>query len=223
MERNTQMSAQISVETPEIPVDASTVFRNRIVRFDPAVDPNDLAPNPRNPRLHPEQQKAAMRGILSEVGWVGCAIYNLRTQRLIDGHERREEAISASQTMPVLYVDLDLEEEKLVLASFDPLASMANYDNTKLDELLSQVSTGSEAIAQMLADMQIEVKPTYENTGQTGDRQIERATIARIAVQVADIRTIERALVQTGVEDRGQALLALSRYYLQSKGFEDGV
>lgn len=221
------MSAQISVETPEIPADASsdtpTLFRNRIVRFDPAVDPNDLTPNPENARLHPEQQKAAMRGILTEVGWIDTIKVNINTGRLVDGHERREEAINTGQTVPVLYVDLTEDEERLMLAAFDPLASLANYDNTKLDELLSQVSTGSEAIAQMLADMQIEAKPTYENTGQTGDRQIERATIARIAVQVADIRTIERALVQTGVEDRGQALLALSRYYLQSKGFEDGV
>jgi len=216
------MSAQISVEDADNLPDASISFKNRIVRFDPAVDPNDLAPNPLNARLHPEQQKAAMRGILTEVGWIDTIKVNVNTGRLVDGHERREEAIAANQTVPVLYVDLTEDEEALMLAAFDPLSAMANYDNARLDELLSQVSTGSEAVAQMLADMQIETKPTYENTGQSGDRQIERATIARIAVQVNDIRTIERALAQTGVEDRGQALLALSRYYLQSKGFDDG-
>src|SRR5688572_2678564 len=121
------MSAEISMEAAPDSVEGDSpelLFRNRITGFDPEVDPATLVPNPLNPRLHPEQQRAAMRGILSEVGWVDTIKVNTRTGLLIDGHERRQEAIEAGQMVPVLYVDLSPEEERLIVSAFDPLASM---------------------------------------------------------------------------------------------------
>jgi len=181
-------------------------FANRIVGYRPAVDPNSLAPNPDNPRVHPEQQREAIRGVLKEVGWVGCALYNVRTGRLIDGHERRQEALDAGTTMPVLDVDLDPAEESLVIATFDPLAALASYDETALAALLDQVTTSSESVAMLLADMQQQIdsitdvrSDTFRNQGQShlgGDRQTERATIVRIALHVESVRRIEQALAR---------------------------
>lgn len=211
-------------------------FTNRIVGYRPAVNPNELTPNPQNPRVHPQAQREAIRGVLSEVGWVGTAIYNVRTGRLIDGHERQQEAIEHQQTIPVLDVDLSEDEERLIIATFDPLTALASYDATTLSNLLEEVSTGSEAVATLLADMQQRIDlldsaasdaSTFSNQGQShmgGDRQIERATIVRIAMHVASVRRIELALARAIVLqhqqhstriDRGEALSEIVEQYLQ--------
>jgi hypothetical protein len=207
-----------------------TSFTNRIVGYRPSVNPDELTPNPRNPRLHPTQQREAIRGVLAEVGWVGCALYNVRTGRLIDGHERQQEAKDAGQTMPVLDVDLSEEEERLIMATFDPLAALASYDAGTLSSLLDDVSTSSESVATLLADMQQRIDgindiietSTFENQGQShlgGDRQTERATIVRIAMHVQSVRRIEEALARVIAAhetrmDRGQALTVLADHYL---------
>ena len=90
--------------------------------------------------------------MLDTVGYVAHVIVNQRTGHLVDGHLRVEEALSHGQpSIPVVYVDLSDEEERLVLASLDPLAAMATTDEAKLRELLAEVSVDSEALAAMLA------------------------------------------------------------------------
>lgn len=229
-----------SSPSTSVPPSAPPPFANRIVGYRPAVDPHSLTPNPRNPRVHPVQQREAIRGVLSEVGWVGCALYNVRTNRLIDGHERQQEAIDNHQTMPVLDVDLSEDEEHLVMATFDPLAALASYDDRTLQTLLEDVTTGSAAVANLLADMQqhldaIAPEPgtedgsTFTNQGQShlgGDRQTERATIVRIALHVQSVRRIEEALARAQRTlaaarpdmrpDRGTALSHLAEHYLSS-------
>jgi hypothetical protein len=54
------------------------------------LSPAELAENPANWRRHPEGQRAALEGILDEVGWAGACLYNERTRRLVDGHLRRK-------------------------------------------------------------------------------------------------------------------------------------
>ena len=89
---------------------------------------------------------------LDAVGYVVQVIVKQRTGHLIDGHLRVEEALSHGQpSIPVVYVDLSEDEERLVLASLDPLAAMATTDEAKLRELLVEVSVDSEALAAMLA------------------------------------------------------------------------
>lgn len=192
-------------------------FRNRIVGYDPEVDPNTLTPHPSNPKIHPANQKEAIKGALTEIGWIDTVTVNRRTGKMIDGHERREQAIENGHSVPVIYVDLSEEEESLALATLDPIGSMANYSQERLSELLIDVKSSSEAVATLLADLTVDSAPTFENKGQTGDRQIERATVVRIAIHVDDVRTVERAIALTGVEDRGSAMLALCRFYLQTK------
>ena len=90
--------------------------------------------------------------MLDTVGYVAQVIVNQRTGHLVDGHLRVEEALSHGQpAIPVVYVDLSEDEERLVLASLDPLAAMATTDEAKLRELLAEVSVDSEALAAMLA------------------------------------------------------------------------
>jgi hypothetical protein len=113
--------------------------------------PDQLLAHPFNWRSHPKAQRAALREVLDTVGYVAQVIVNQRTGHLVDGHLRVEEALSHGQpSVPVLYVDLSEDEERLVLASLDPLAAMATTDEAKLRELLAEVSVDSEALAAML-------------------------------------------------------------------------
>ena len=92
--------------------------------------------------------------MLGQVGWVQQVLVNRRTGHVVDGHLRVALAIKQlAPTVPVLYIDLEPEEEALVLASLDPLAAMAGTDDEKLRALLAEVSIGSEAPTAMLAEL----------------------------------------------------------------------
>ena len=128
-------------------------WANRIVEYAPAVDPATLAAHPENWRGHPDAQKMALTESLGRVGWVGAVLVNSRTGRIIDGHERVEEAQAAGATVPVLWVDLDDDEERFVLASFDTIGAMADPDADALAALLDHVEIDSPALSAALAEM----------------------------------------------------------------------
>jgi DNA modification methylase len=105
--------------------------------------PDQLLANPLNWRRHPKAQHDALEGMLRTVGWVQRVIVNLRTQHIVDGHLRVEVALRRGEpTVPVLYVDLSEEEEKVVLAAIDPIGGLAETDQDMLDALLEGVTSG---------------------------------------------------------------------------------
>lgn len=117
------------------------------------VPASDLMPNPKNWRTHPQAQQDALRGVLAEVG-IADAVLARETPSglmLIDGHLRAETAHDS--ILPVLILDVDEAEADKLLATLDPLAAMAEADAAKLDGLLREIDTGSEALQQMLADL----------------------------------------------------------------------
>ena len=119
-------------------------------------DPTQLLANPRNPRRHPAPQRNALRGSLSTVGWVATVTVNRRTGFVLDGHARIEEAISRGEpTVPVTYVDLSEDEERLVLASLDPITAMAEYDHEALDELLRDLHAGDAGLDALLDSLRV--------------------------------------------------------------------
>jgi ParB-like chromosome segregation protein Spo0J len=110
--------------------------------------------NPRNWRIHPLNQQNALKGVLEEVGWVQQVIVNKRTGNLIDGHLRCQLAAREGQaTIPVVYVDIDEAEEALVLATLDPIASMAATDKQKLDELMRDIQSDDANVQKLMADI----------------------------------------------------------------------
>jgi DNA modification methylase len=113
------------------------VWRNRIVGH-AEVRPAELVPNPRNWRTHPPEQQRALAGALTEVGWVTEVIVNRTTGNVVDGHLRIELALSRDEaTVPVTYIDLSDDEERVVLASLDPIGALADAEATALAELLA--------------------------------------------------------------------------------------
>jgi len=128
-------------------------WRSRIVGSGEEA-PDQLVANPLNWRTHPGPQRDALRGSLDTVGWVATVLVNRRTGFVVDGHARVEEALSRHEaTVPVLYVDLDPEEEALVLATLDPIGAMATADTAKLEELLAGISVDDAGLLALLGDL----------------------------------------------------------------------
>ena len=118
------------------------------------VKSSDLLANPHNWRIHPQKQQEALKSSLSEIGWIQRIIVNKRTGHVVDGHARAELAISSGeQDVPVLYVDLSEDQEKLALATLDPISAMAATDKQQLGELIADINTGEEALQEMLAEL----------------------------------------------------------------------
>jgi DNA modification methylase len=134
-------------------VQAPPPWRSRIVGHG-EVPPAELVPNPRNWRTHPSDQQTALSGALGEVGWVAEVTVNQTTGHVVDGHLRIELALARREkSVPVTYVELSEDEERLVLASLDPLAAMAEAEATKLAELLEGLDPGDAALRALLDDL----------------------------------------------------------------------
>lgn len=118
------------------------------------VPASELIPNPKNWRSHPKEQQDALRGILAEVGIAGAVLARELPSgelMLIDGHMRADTDPTA--VWPVLVLDVTEAEADKLLATYDPIAAMAESDAVKLDALLKEIDTGSEALQAMLAEL----------------------------------------------------------------------
>jgi hypothetical protein len=143
-------------------------FDNRIVGH-ADVPVSDILFNPRNWRIHPKAQKEALKGTISDVGYIRSVTVNRVTGHLIDGHLRVLLADEMGQeTIPVEFVELSEAEEAEALATFDPLGAMAAADKSKLDELLRDVQSGEAAVQAMLAELAAKegiTPPAFEPVG----------------------------------------------------------
>jgi hypothetical protein len=109
-------------------------------------NPSLLKMNSLNWKIHLDDQRESLNGLMKKIGWVNGVVVNKRSsdewgeekgvETIVDGHCRVEEAISNSEEeVPVVLVDLSPEEEKIILASFDPISALA-LEDTKTAELI---------------------------------------------------------------------------------------
>jgi hypothetical protein len=107
----------------------------------------ELRPNPRNWRVHPPAQQAALRGVLAEIGYADALLARELPDgslMLIDGHLRAE--TTPESVVPVLVLDVDEAEADKILLTHDPLAGMATVSQEHLHALLDEVRTESSAL-----------------------------------------------------------------------------
>jgi hypothetical protein len=156
-------------------------IRNRIKAFR-TVTPDEVAPNPRNWRTHPQAQRDALRGLLAQVGIVApvIAYETPNGLMLIDGHER----MTVGVPFPCAILDVNEDEANTLLATFDPLTALAGTDAEALDALLRDVSTDSPALTQMLADLANEAGLYADKSGTPDD---ELPDVASAITQPGDI------------------------------------
>jgi hypothetical protein len=128
-------------------------WRNRIVGHGEE-QPEQLLAHPQNFRRHGGPQLEALRGSLRELGWVKGVLVNRTTGRVVDGHARVEEAMRQNaKTIPVDYVELTEDEERLALAVLDPISEMATRDDEALTALLAEVHTEDPGLQALLDEM----------------------------------------------------------------------
>jgi len=127
------------------------VWRNRIVGYG-NVPPDQLLANSKNWRMHGARQQAALRTAIGVVGFVDSVIVQQGTDLVVDGHLRVILAMRNEEaTIPVQYVDLDDEEADLVLATFDPIAELAEHDDSMLAELLAGMKDEGQDVLRALS------------------------------------------------------------------------
>lgn len=148
------------------------VLRSRIVgEGDEA--PDQLLANPLNWRVHPKHQADALEGLLEEVGWVQRVIVNRATGHIVDGHLRAQIGMRRNEpTIPVLYVDLTPDEERLILAVIDPISGLAGTDQTLLDQVLLGINSDNDALAALLEELRSEEANESEEAGAVDDDDI---------------------------------------------------
>jgi len=138
----------------------SNFWQNRIVRYGEEA-PDQLLANENNPRIHPKMQQQALEGSLEEIGWIQDVIVNLRTseewgpdrgvETMIDGHLRVKLALRHEQSsVPVKYVDLSPAQERLALATLDPITGYAAIDNEIMSGLLDGVEIENPDLSDFL-------------------------------------------------------------------------
>lgn len=154
-------------------------FQTRIIG-DGYEKPDQLLANPMNWRKHPKHQQDALEGMLRTVGWVQRVIVNKRTGHIVDGHLRVEVALRRDEPqVPVLYVDLTEEEERVVLAAIDPIGGLAETDQSILDDLLNGLETGDkdlDAFLDSLRSEQVEVVEGLTDEDEVPEPPVEPVT-----------------------------------------------
>jgi hypothetical protein len=138
--------------------------------------PERILPNPRNWRTHPDNQRAALQGVLADVGIadavlvVPCSPGGLASLlaagadgfgpwlmgyrgefMLVDGHLRAETI--TGQPVPALVLDLDEREQAEVLATFDPVGDLAGMDRERFIALAGEFNSTSSAVQTLVSDL----------------------------------------------------------------------
>lgn len=167
--------------------DKKAVWKDRIIE-QRSVPLDELRANSQNWRKHPDRQSAALGQILDEVGLVQGVILNQCSEAqgwpagelpaLVDGHLRLELAQARGEaSLPATVVDLSPAEERLVLATLDPLGALAEADAQALEALVAEVEVDG-ALGELLSELVGQGAPPpapVEDPGAQVDRAAELA------------------------------------------------
>ena len=128
---------------------SSVPIRNRIKEHR-RVRAGDLIPNKANFRRHPKHQKDALLGLYQEVGFARSLLVfetPAGKLKLIDGHLRAD--IDPDMIVNCEILDVTEAEAKILLASMDPLAALAQNDKEDLEKLLREITAEDERVRVM--------------------------------------------------------------------------
>jgi hypothetical protein len=147
----------------------------------------DLRPNPRNWRVHPPEQQAALRGVLAEIGYADALLARELpdgTLMLVDGHLRAE--TTPESLVPVLVLDVDEAEADKILLTHDPLAGMATASSEHLHALLNEVQTDSAALRQLCDALAMQLPAEYVERQASTAREVSIPESYQVVVECRD-------------------------------------
>ena len=142
-------------------------YRNRVQPKLLRVRCGDLVPDPRNWRRHHERQSRMVESLLGELGWIDALIVRETPHglMLVDGHLRA--GISPDEVVPAIVVDLDTDEAGQVLATLDPIGSMAETDMRALEAVVRDIRDTSRGVLSTVSNL-LDVNGSDE----AGDHQV---------------------------------------------------
>jgi hypothetical protein len=163
------------------------------------VKASDLIANPRNWRTHPQEQQDALRGVLAEVGYADALLVREAPEGLvlIDGHLRA--GLDPEAKVPVLVLDVTAEEADKIMLTLDPLAAMAEADQQRLEELLREIETGSDAVQSLLNSLAVEAA-CEESAGTVELKQLAVKPPPRMTWVLIGIPTVSFGSISEVVE-----------------------
>lgn len=175
--------------------DPRALFKNRIVDYQ-LVNPMSLIPNKKNWRRHPDAQRAALTGALTELGWVGVVTVNKTTGNLVDGHLRRDVAITRKESaIPAIFVELSEAEEAIMLASLDSIGALAVTDREALDSLLGEIEADDENLREFLDSLKVQdvaglLDPTEGKDDSGQSESIQKMKFGEYEIPLTDIEVV---------------------------------
>lgn len=147
------------------------------------VKAGDLRPSPRNWRTHPQGQREALQGILAEIGYADALLARELPDgslELVDGHLRAE--TTPDMEVPVLVLDLSEAEAG------------------KLDALLRDVETDSEALAKLLDDLAADSGILTNDSGDVELRQLDTRPPPKMTWALVGIPTVRFGEIAATIE-----------------------
>lgn len=184
-----------------------------------------LIANPLNFRTHPETQKAAVGEAIDTLGWIDEVLVNQRTGHIINGHLRAQREAERDGDVPVKYVDLSEEEERLALATIDPLASLAIEDSERTRELLDSLVIDPNTVLGVFlesnaADAKLFGLVSDESAASgPSPKRIPGATQNLcVVIPIKNLARAEKAIASTGLINRAEALDMIFKRQLDAVG-----
>lgn len=115
----------------------------------------ELIPHPDNPKVHPQKQRDAVAGSISDLGQIAPILININNNYLVDGHERAWQALQEGEDTLVDadWVDLSEDEHRRALLILDAVGQLFQYDRDNLDALLRDVNTDDNRLSAMLSEL----------------------------------------------------------------------
>jgi hypothetical protein len=157
----------------------------------------EIEDNPRNWRVHTDEQGEALTGIVEQLGWAGMPLV-YRSKRMggkltfVDGHLRKQQFPDLK--VRVAITDFNDEEADHLIAVYDPISTIAQVDADMLTDLAKSIqSENSLQILRSLVDLDFTTPnlpvPTYMQPGPSGGpyAPVLAPTIDPINVTDADI------------------------------------
>lgn len=185
-------------------------YRSRIKEFIPSFPTAQLIEHPENWRLHPEQQKQMLAGLLDRYGKID-AIIAYQSEKygglvIIDGHQRHD----MDAEYPVIVLDVTDSEASEILMTYNPIAEMSVTDKESYRQLMAALDESalkeSEALAALAGYVLDESISVSSDPKDTVIKKVEVKPPAKyvwavVGIPVADFGSVNGILEQLHIVD----------------------
>lgn len=132
--------------------------------------------HPKNPKIHPRTQIAALDEAMRSFGIVGAVLVNDANGYVLDGHARIKTAVEAGQTtVPVLHCSLTDAEEDALFYSFDRVGQMYVHDRDLYAQLEAQIAAINPELIEALRETDTKIVDGGDVSGGASDPHAEGA------------------------------------------------